>query len=132
MTLQVELVSPERLLFEGEADMVLARTVEGEIGFQTGHIPFVGTLLPGVVRAYAGDGSETRIAVHSGFIEVANDRLTLLSDVAELSADIDVARAQAARDRAEEALRADSADEDAAAALARATARLEAASSAAA
>ena len=130
MPLQVELVSPERLLYEGESSEVLARTVEGEIGFLPGHIPFVGTLLPGVVQVYTDSGIQ-KIAVHSGFVEVANDRLTLLSDVAELAGDIDVARAQAARDRAQEALRADSADEEAAAALARATARLDAASSAA-
>ena len=126
MALQVELVSPERLLFEGEASMVLARTIEGEIGFQPGHIPFVGTLLPGVVRSFGSDGSETRIAVHSGFIEVANDHLTLLSDVSEMAEDIDVDRARAALDRTEEALRADGDDVEAAAAKARAMARLTA------
>lgn len=127
MPIHVELVSPERLLYEGESTEVLARTVEGEIGFLPGHIPFVGTLLPGVVQVQTDAGWQ-RIAVHSGFIELANDHLTLLSDVAELAEDIDVARATAALERAEEALRADDADEDAAAAKRRAEARLAAAS----
>lgn len=129
MPLNVELVSPERLLFSGESTEVLARTVEGEIGFLPGHIPFVGILLPGVVQVYTDDGIQ-KIAVHSGFIELANDHLTLLSDVAELAADIDVARARAALERADQALAADAEDDDAKAAKARAEARLAAAGSA--
>ncbi|NNE72069.1 MAG: ATP synthase F1 subunit epsilon [Acidimicrobiales bacterium] len=125
MPLQVELVSPERLLYEGESTEVLARTVEGEIGFLPGHIPFVGILLPGVVQVYTGDGIQ-KIAVHSGFIELANDHLTLLSDVAELAGDIDVDRARAALERAEQSLAADADDADAQAAKARAEARLSA------
>lgn len=125
MPLHVELVSPERLLYEGESSEVLARTVEGEIGFLPGHIPFVGTLLPGVVQVYTDNGIQ-KIAVHSGFIEVSNDHLTLLSDVSELAEDIDVDRARAALERAEEALRADGNDAEAAAAKARAMARLTA------
>ena len=126
MPLHVELVSPERLLYEGESSEVLARTVEGEIGFLPGHIPFVGTLLPGVVQVYT-EGGIQRIAVHSGFIELANDHLTLLSDVAELAEDIDVDRARAALDRADAALGADGDDAEAAAAKARASARILAA-----
>lgn len=126
MPLHVELVSPERLLYEGESSEVLARTVEGEIGFLPGHIPFVGTLLPGVVQVYT-EGGIQKIAVHSGFIEVSNDHLTLLSDVSEMAEDIDVERARAALERAEQALSADSDDTEAAAAKARAMARLTAA-----
>ena len=126
MPLHVELVSPERLLYEGESSEVLARTVEGEIGFLPGHIPFVGTLLPGVVQVYT-EGGIQRIAVHSGFIELANDHLTLLSDVAELAEDIDVDRARSTLDRADAALGADGDDAEAAAAKARASARILAA-----
>ncbi len=129
MPLHVELVSPERLLYEGESSEVLARTVEGEIGFLPGHIPFVGMLLPGVVQVHT-DGGIQRIAVHSGFIELANDQLTLLSDVAELAEDIDVDRARAALERADQALSADGEDADAAAAKARANARILAATGA--
>lgn len=127
MPLHVELVSPERQMFEGEASLVVARTTDGEIGFEPGHVPFVGILLPNVVRVHAPDGAETRIAVHSGFVELANDHITLLSDVAELSTDIDVERARAALARADEALAADADDEAAAAARVRAMVRLDAA-----
>ena len=127
MPLHVELVSPERQMFEGEATLVVARTTDGEIGFEPGHVPFVGILLPNVVRVQSPEGEETRIAVHSGFVELANDHVTLLSDVAELAADIDVDRAQAALARAEEALTADEDDEAAAGAKARALVRLDAA-----
>lgn len=127
MALKVELVSPERLLYEGDATQVVARTTDGEIGFQPGHIPFVGTLLPSVVRVFQEGGDVERIAVHSGFVEVSGNHLTLLSDVAEVSGDIDVERAQAALARADEALRSDAEDAEAMAAKGRAQARLRAA-----
>jgi F-type H+-transporting ATPase subunit epsilon len=127
MALHVELVSPERILWTGEAEMVICRTInDGEIAFLTGHAPFVGALDIGrvVVRPEDG-GADEVVAVHGGFVEVSNDRVTLLSDVAELSDTIDVARAQAAKERAEAALRDDADDEDAQAALKRANLRLD-------
>jgi F-type H+-transporting ATPase subunit epsilon len=99
--LQVELVSPERILFSGEAKMVIARTAGGDIAFEPGHIPFIGTLQIHPVRLVFADGTEESIAVHEGFVECAHDRVTILSDVAELASQIDVARAQAAAERAE-------------------------------
>lgn len=99
--LQVELVSPERILFSGEATQVIARTTGGDIAFQPGHVPFIGTLQIHPVRIMFGDGTEEVVAVHEGFVECAYDRVTILSDVAELASQIDVARAQAAQERAE-------------------------------
>ncbi|MGI9625076.1 MAG: ATP synthase F1 subunit epsilon [Acidimicrobiales bacterium] len=122
----VELVSPEKIVYEGEATLVIARTTDGEIGFQPGHVPFVGNLVPSVVRIALEPEGVQHIAVHSGFVEVSDNHVTLLSDVAELAQEIDVERAQAALERAEEALRADGNDEDARAAQRRAEARLEA------
>ena len=102
MTMQVELVSPERILYSGEADMVIARTVGGgEIAFLTGHAPFVGALDIATVTIRAAAGDET-VAVHGGFVEVSHDTVTILSDVAELASQIDVERARTARDRAEQ------------------------------
>ena len=125
MTLQVELVSPEEIVFTGEATMVIARTTAGEIAFLTGHVPFVGVIAgKSPVRVFLTDGTVMAVAVHSGFVEVSNDRVTILSDVAELAGSIDVARAQAARDRAEARLREKADDADAEAALARANLRL--------
>jgi F-type H+-transporting ATPase subunit epsilon len=130
VTLQVEVVSPERILWTGEADRVIARTIGGgEIAFLTGHAPFVGALDIGTVRVHEEGGSEETIAVHGGFVEVSHDRVTVLSDVAEVSSQIDVDRARAAQERAEAAIRAGD-DVEAEAALRRAAVRLEAASGA--
>ncbi len=124
--LQVELVSPEGILFEGEAEMVIARTVEGgDIAFLTGHVPFVGSLAVGLVKIVQSGGHTQLLAVHRGFVSVANDRVSILSDVAELAASIDVERAEAARARAEEAIRVSSEDDDARAAMRRADVRLQ-------
>lgn len=102
MPLQVELVSPERILYSGEADMVIARTTDGEIAFMTGHAPFIGSLGIGAVTIRASEGDDVQAAVHEGFVEVTDDRVTILSDVAELVEDIDPSRAQRALERAEQ------------------------------
>ena len=96
MALQVELVSPERILFSGDATSVTARTEGGDIAFLTGHAPFVGTLQVGVVTIDLTDGTRMKVAVHGGFVEVMDDRVTILSDVAELADQIDRARAERA------------------------------------
>jgi len=127
MSLRVELVSPERVVYEGEAELVIARTTDGEIGFQPGHVPFVGNLVSSVIRIALSDGGVQRIAVHSGFVEVSDNHVALLSDVAELAEDIDTDRAKNALDRANELLAGDSANEEAAKALQRAEVRLLAA-----
>ena len=125
MPMQVELVSPERILYSGEADMVIARTTEGDIAFLPGHAPFIGSLGIGPVSIHlAGGSGVVGVAVHGGFVEVSGGRVTILSDVAELPEQIDAGRAEAAKARAEEALRADPDDADAKAALARAETRL--------
>ena len=126
MTLHVEVVSPERILWTGDASRVIARTIGGgEIAFLTGHAPFVGALDIGLVRVHVENGTDEVIAVHGGFVEVSNDRVTILSDVAEVASQIDVERARAALERAEAELRT-GADDDVDAALRRAKTRLEA------
>lgn len=129
--MEVQLVSPEQVLYIGEADMVVARTLGGgEIAFLRGHAPFLGALADSSVRLVLADGGQERFAVHGGFVEVAHDRVIVLSDVAELAADIDTERARDAKARAEEALRVNADDEDAQAALTRADVRLEVAGAA--
>jgi F-type H+-transporting ATPase subunit epsilon len=126
VTLEVQLVSPEQVLHLGEARMVVVRTLEGgDVAFLPGHAPFLGALATWPVRVIEADDTQRSFAVHGGFVEVAHDRVIILSDVAELSTDIDVERARAARARAEASLRDDPDDADAGAALARATVRLE-------
>jgi F-type H+-transporting ATPase subunit epsilon len=125
--LTVEVVSPERLLFSGEATMVITRTLGGgEIAFQSGHMPFLGALTDNHTRVFLTDGTVTNIAVHGGFVEVSENKVSILSDAAELSSEIDVERARSAKERAENNLR-NTHDAEAVAALSRANARLTAA-----
>ena len=119
MTLQVELVSPERILFSGDATSVTARTAEGDIAFLTGHAPFIGLLDIGVVTIDLTEGSRMKVAVHGGFVEVMDDRVTVLSDVAELPDQIDRARAERALAEAQGATGTGDAEADAAARRAR-------------
>jgi F-type H+-transporting ATPase subunit epsilon len=125
--MQVDIVSPERVLFSGEATMVITRTQGGgEIAFLPGHAPFLGALSENHTRVFLVDGSTLDIAVHAGFVEVSNSKVSILSDIAELGPDIDVERARTALSRAEERMRQEG-DAEATAALNRATARLRAA-----
>jgi F-type H+-transporting ATPase subunit epsilon len=125
VAIHVEFVSPERIIFTAEAKEIMVRTSDGEIGFLSGHVPFVGVLAVAEARIYDVDGSTIHsFAVHRGFVEIANDHCTILSDVAEAAADIDPARAEIAEQNAQEALAADKDDADAAAALRRAQIRL--------
>jgi F-type H+-transporting ATPase subunit epsilon len=129
--LEVQLVSPERILYTGQASMVICRTTGGgDIAFLTGHAPFIGALAIWAAEIVPTEGPRLRFAVHGGFVEVSNDRVTLLSDVAELPEQIDLARAQRAKDTAEAVLRTDPDDEDANAALMRAEVRIEVATGA--
>jgi F-type H+-transporting ATPase subunit epsilon len=126
MPMQVELVSPERTLFTGEATMVQARTLGGgDIAFLSGHAPFIGALAIDQVVIRLTDGTDEVAAVHGGFVSVNDDHVKILSDLAELKSQIDVDRARRAQERAEAVIRnADDADADAA--LLRANARLKA------
>jgi F-type H+-transporting ATPase subunit epsilon len=107
MALQVELVSPERILWSGESDMVVCRVIEeGFIAFQPGHAPFIGALTESECRIFPTDSDKVvRAAVHGGFVEVRDNRVIILSDIAEMAGDIDVARARERAARLEEQLR---------------------------
>jgi len=124
-TLHVELVSVERLIWSGEATMVIARTTEGELGVLPGHAPLLGQLADvGVVRVQQESGDELVVAVHGGFLSVTDQGVSVLAELAEIAVEIDVARAEDALRRAR------SAGEDEADALAaerRALSRLRAA-----
>jgi F-type H+-transporting ATPase subunit epsilon len=125
VTLSVEVVSPERILWSGEAEMVTTRTVSGgDVAFLTGHVPFVGALEVAKVIVRPESGPDEVIAVHGGFVEVSGDRVTILSDVAEVASQIDVERARSAQERAEAHLRQEH-DAGVEAALRRARVRLD-------
>ena len=99
--LNVALVSAERTVWTGEADMVIAKTVDGEIGIMPGHAPVLGSLVDGgVVRAIGTGNTDVIAAVHGGFLSVSDDVVSVLAEIAELSEEIDVPRARTALDRA--------------------------------
>ncbi len=122
--MQVELVSPERITFSGEADKVLVRTVGGgDIEFLAGHVPFIGVLQVSAAKVVSGDGDQV-FAIHQGFVQVSRDKVTILSDVSERKEDIDVPRAEKAGAAAEAILASDAQNADAIGALKRSTIRL--------
>ena len=99
--LHVELVSVEREVWSGEAESVIARTTEGEIGILPGHAPLLGEVAEGgVVRILQPGGAEVVAAVHGGFLSVTDDGVTVLAEVAELAGDVDAGRARSALERA--------------------------------
>ena len=124
---RVEVVSPERVLYSGEATQVITRTLGGgEIAFLPGHVSFLGALVENHTRVYQADGSVLDVAVHGGFVEVSSNTVTILSDGAELASEIDIERARRAKERAEEHMRTEH-DAEVESALRRAHARLSAA-----
>ena len=124
-TMQVHVVSATRELYRGEASAVYARSTEGEIGILPGHQPVLLALEISTVRVEDGSGDMLTWAVHKGFLEYRDERLTLLADVAERPDEIDVARAEQARDRAQEHLADPEYEGNARAELRRAEIRLQ-------
>jgi F-type H+-transporting ATPase subunit epsilon len=98
--LHVELVAADRSVWSGEATLVVARTDSGDIGIMPGHQPLLGVLQAGPVTIRTSEGSTVLAAVHGGFISFADDKLSILAEVAELADEIDVARAERALERA--------------------------------
>ena len=83
MPLKVEIVSPEKRIFSGEANMVSARTLEGDLGILPGHASLLGVLVNGEVSIKGLDGSATTFTVHGGFLSVNKDRVSILGESAE-------------------------------------------------
>jgi F-type H+-transporting ATPase subunit epsilon len=122
--MHVELVSPERILFSGEAKMVTCRTTEGDIAFLNEHAPFLGLLVEWSVVIDLEDGGVVKAAVHGGFVEVSDNHVIILSDLAEMADDIDVERARALEEWAKNRLASDESDAECEAILRRAHVRL--------
>jgi F-type H+-transporting ATPase subunit epsilon len=130
MPIRCEIVSQDRMVFEGDADMVLVPGSQGEMGILPNHAPLLSTLKYGVLRVRIKDREEL-FTVAGGIVEVQPDLITVMADAAENVNEIDIGRAEAARRRAEELLKQGlPADSDAyskiEAALRRSTLRLEA------
>lgn len=101
--LQVELVAADRLVWSGEATMVIARTAEGDIGVLPGHAPLLSLLADGVVDVQTAAGETWVAAVSSGFLSVAANRVSILAEYAEMSHDIDLEKARHDLERAQAA-----------------------------
>ena len=103
-TLQLELVTPFRKLFTVETPWVTIPGAEGELGILPQHVPLLTTIESGVLR-WSAEGKEQRAAIHYGYAQVANDRVTVLVEMAERREDLDAARLAAAAERAKKELR---------------------------
>jgi len=129
VTLHVELLMPDRSLWSGEAGLVIAKTIDGDIGVQTGHSPVFGILSPGSVvriREVPGDdnpGDVVRAAVRDGFLSVTGNRVSILASDGELASDVDVTTAKADLDAATSLVGSAAADESAEVRYARARLR---------
>ncbi len=104
MPIRCEIVSQDRTVFEDEVDIVVAPGAEGEMGILPHHAPVLTVLKTGVLKVRK-DGVEQFFAISGGFMEVQPDLVTVLADAAELADEIDIARAEEARQRAEESLK---------------------------
>src|SRR3972149_4232492 len=103
MPIRLEIVTIERRVFSGDVDMVIAPGTDGELGILPHHTPLLTSLKEGILRVKRG-GEEELFAIGGGIMEVLPDKVIVMADAAERSDEIDVARAEAARHRAEQLL----------------------------
>lgn len=123
---KLSIISPERSFFEGDCEFLEFVSTEGELGIYAKHIPLTTILEPCVMKIH-NDGEEKKAAILGGFVEILKDKVTVLAEVAEWPGEIDRARAEQARKRAEDRLTAKQEGTDmrrAEAALKRAIARI--------
>lgn len=102
-SLKLDIVTAERVVYSEEVDMIVAPGAEGQLGILPHHAPLMTTLQAGELRVKRG-GEEDSLAISGGFLEVRPDRVIVLADTAERAGEIDMARAEAAKQRAEQRL----------------------------
>ena len=108
---KVEIITPDRVFYKGESDFIEFTSMSGELGVYKNHIPMTTVLAPGLVTIHNGE-EEKVAAVHAGFAEILGDKVTLLAELAEWPDEIDVSRAESAKERAEERLANHTAETD--------------------
>ena len=121
--LHVELVAADRTVWSGEASIVIARTAEGDLGVLPGHEPTLSLLVEGTIEIRTPDGGYVVAATDAGFFSVADNRVSVLAEHAELATEIDVAQARQTLERVQPV---DPEDEEAREAVRRAEARIRA------
>lgn len=102
--MKLQVICPDRIFYEGEVSMVELNTTEGEMGIYPRHIPLTSILSPGILTITEEDRLRNA-ALHSGFVQVLPEKVTVMAEAAEWPDEIDLDRAEAARDRAEERIR---------------------------
>ena len=125
---KLQIVTPERVFYEGDASMVELSTTEGDIGVYASHIPMTAIVSPGILKIHEGTQVK-KAALHAGFIEVLPQEITIMAEVVEWPDEIDENRAKEAKTRAERRIQSHDAEMDVARAelaLKRALVRLEA------
>lgn len=124
----LEIITPERVFYNGSVDMVEFNTTEGAIGIYKGHVPMTVMIKPGILTITETAGDKKEAALHAGFVEILQSKVTVLAEVVEWPEEIDEKRAREALERAQERLRQRGANTDLArveTALERAVARIE-------
>ncbi|MBQ3932781.1 MAG: ATP synthase F1 subunit epsilon [Lachnospiraceae bacterium] len=126
----LEIIAPDRMFYQGKVYFLEMKTSEGEIGVFRGHVPTTAVLVPGLVKIYQAEGEEPKEGViHGGFVEILQDKVTIMAEIAEWPEEIDLNRAEEARVRAERRINTEGEGIDmdrAEASLRRALARIEA------
>lgn len=98
---QLEVISPERIFYDGEVEMVELTTIEGDIGVYANHIPLTTIVAPGIMTITEGGGQLKEAAVLEGFMEITQEKVTILAQSCEWPDEIDINRAREAKERAE-------------------------------
>ncbi len=101
---RLKVITPERVFYEGDVNMVELNTTEGEIGIYKGHVPMTVIVSPGILTISEDDRARNA-ALHAGFVEILQDKVTILAEIVEWPEEIDKQRAEAAKARAEERIR---------------------------
>lgn len=103
--MKLQVICPDRIFYEGEVSMVELNTTEGEMGIYPRHIPLTSILSPGILTI-TEEGGLKNAALHSGFVQILPEKVTVMAEAAEWPDEIDLDRAEAAKERAEERIRA--------------------------
>ena len=101
---ELNIIAPERVFYQGKASMIELTTSEGEVGIYKDHIPMTMLIVPGVITITEA-GGQKKAAIHSGFMEILQDKITILAEIVEWPEEIDVNRAKEAQIRAERRLK---------------------------
>jgi len=101
--IKLEIVTPEKKVFDETVDSVTVPTATGEVGILPNHAPLISSLKPGIL-SFAGKGTSEKMVVSGGFVEVSSNKVSVLTDIAEKSDEIDVEAAKAEREAAQKAM----------------------------